>query len=186
MSTTILGITGPMGCGKSTIREMITGCIPTVQLSFADTLKRMVSLMLAEMGHDSSHPYTQDGKATTIPELGCTVREMLQTIGTQWGRQCVHPDLWVIIAMHRAQSYGADRGTVVFDDVRFENEAAGIRNAGGHIIHVVDRGGVADAHESEQGISLTADDYVIENGGTLDETRAQVESLIRRVMVRVT
>ena len=66
-----------------------------------------------------------------------TARRLLQTIGTEWGRGCVHPDLWTCIAMcdvGLALREGAD--IIVFDDVRFEEEAQAIRDSGGVVVHV--------------------------------------------------
>lgn len=74
-----------------------------------------------------------------------TPRLALQTLGTEFGR-AQDPDLWVKLAVR-------DDGTnKVLVDVRFKNEMAGIREAGGYLIRVKrgsGLGGVSAAHQSE-------------------------------------
>jgi hypothetical protein len=88
-------------------------------------------------------------------------------LGTEWGRDLIHPDIWVIAARAQIERYGdAD---IVFDDVRFENEASMIRELGGLIIHV-DRLGNDDndRHRSEDGIYDQTADRFIDNDGDLE------------------
>jgi hypothetical protein len=69
----------------------------------------------------------------------------------------------------------------VLPDVRFSNEIAGIRRAGGKVIRVIREGagltGVAGLHASEAeqaSIPDSALDAVLDNNGTLEELRAKV------------
>jgi CRP/FNR family transcriptional regulator len=57
----------------------------------------------------------------------------MQTLGTEWGRQCMDADIWVRAWAARA----ALLTSAVADDVRFQNEADMIRNLGGVIIRVM-------------------------------------------------
>ncbi len=53
---------------------------------------------------------------------------------------------------------------LVFDDVRFENEAALIRSLVGLVIHINREGlGFNDGHPSESGIQIHTDDVLINN-----------------------
>ena len=94
---------------------------------------------------------------------GRTPREAMQSLGTDWGRQLIDPELWLRAARHRAV-LALDAGErVAFDDVRFDNEAEMIRRLGGVVIHV-ERPGmpcIAPAHASEAGISPALVDATI-------------------------
>jgi len=73
-------------------------------------------------------------KDEIIPWLGVTGRHLMQTAGTEWGRNLVHPDFWVRLAQRRIQTQPDKR--IVFDDVRFDNEARMICGLGGVIIGI--------------------------------------------------
>jgi hypothetical protein len=80
---------------------------------------------------------------------GQTPRWAMQSLGTEWGRNLIGPDLWI-----RAWQAAVDRvqagQPVVADDVRFPNEVEAIRKRGGLVIRVVRPGvGVRVEHESE-------------------------------------
>lgn len=68
-----------------------------------------------------------------IQELGGkTSRELQISIGTAWGRRCVHPDLWTGTWIRQAHG----EGRVMNDSVRFSNEEAAIRDLGGITIMI--------------------------------------------------
>lgn len=162
----IVGFTGKKQSGKTTAADHLVAN-GYRRMSFATTLKSMVALMLSDCGIPVDQIiYYQETKEAVIPAIGVSYRSLCQTLGTEWGREHVHHDLWVNIARHRinvlhdtARSLG-----VVFDDVRFDNEARMIRDMGGMIIHMR-RGefGRGDLHRSEAGVRVEAGDAVIQN-----------------------
>jgi hypothetical protein len=46
----------------------------------------------------------------------------MRTLGTEWGRQCVHPDVWGTIADKHISRTLSEGRNVVVDDLRFPNE----------------------------------------------------------------
>jgi hypothetical protein len=133
-----------------------------------------------------------------MPNL--TPRWVLQYWGTEVCRRAFHDDIW-IAALEARLSRRSDN--TVISDVRFPNEIASIRNAGGKIIWVK-RGelpgwyGVALAanhhHQpnasseilAEKGIHVsetawvgTQFDYEIENNGTVEELYNTVKNLVQ-------
>ena len=89
-----------------------------------------------------------------------TVRSMLQSLGTAWGRESVYPNIWVDAAYRMIHPY-IGKKTIIFDDVRFPNEAWAIRRWGvtnqilTKIIHVSRKGfepDENDLHVSEAGL----------------------------------
>lgn len=160
------------GSGKtavaSVLREQGYGIVP-----FAGTLKSMVVPMLVNLGYEQEQAWEMvlQDKAAMVPEIGVTVRHMLQTLGTEYGRQCLHPDVW--LTCWKKQVEGLEKA--VADDVRFRNEAQLIRQLGGKI-WLVQRQGVQAAtdHASEGGLDGFMFDDVIYNGGTLNDLRSSV------------
>lgn len=162
----IIGITGKAGSGKDTVADFLCVERGYSKYSWAAPIKAA----LAAMGFPE--PTDRDLKEAVIPGLGVSWRHLAQTLGTEWGRKQVHPDLWVMLAAHRMTE------RTVVADVRFENEAAMIREKGGFILHLVGRqadlGGHA-GHESESGVQYArGSDAVIDNSYPFDITKTQV------------
>lgn len=166
--TRLIGIAGRAGSGKNTVAAMIPGAA-VVQL--ADPLYAALSVML---GIPEPILRLRAFKEREIPGLGKTPRQLLQTLGTEWGRDLIRNDVWVAMLERRlAQFQAAGVEAVVVADVRFENEADWVRQRGGEVWHVY-RATDADEHVSERGIKVRDGDRVIDNSGTLDELRLAV------------
>jgi energy-coupling factor transporter ATP-binding protein EcfA2 len=160
---TIIGIAGPAGAGKSTLAKAISALCPSTRESFASPMKKMIGAMLECCDEPIGFLDTQQGKATELPWMSdtrrITPRYLLQTLGTEWGRNLIDPDIWVRISM-RSVDYCPF--TVIFDDVRFDNEADAIRKRGGLIVHLPPRSQPmeASAHSSEAGVQQVLGDFV--------------------------
>ena len=168
----LIGLYSPApGCGKSTVADLL---IERERVSFAAPLKWAVSYMLSELNL-SGFNYVYTDKEAIIPELGVSARHMMQTLGTEWGRACIHPDFWVMIARAEAQRILADGRSVVIDDVRFPNEATMIRELGGELWRI-ERPGIAydGDHSSEGGLEDITPDRVIVNDGTIAQLKEKI------------
>lgn len=155
----IIGITGPAMSGKTTAANILKPLLPSFSIySFATPMKYMLIGGLG-LTHDQVF---DDQKTVVDPRYDKTPREILQTLGTEWGRQMVHPDIWV-----NALDSMID-GNGIIDDVRFENEAEYVRKHG-RLIHIKGRNMMKDDHVSEAGVKQIARDIVIWNDGTLDD-----------------
>jgi len=168
----LIGLCSPApGCGKTTAANLL---IEHERVSFAAPLKRAVWRLLDDLGLKGFR-YVYSDKEAIIPELGVSARHMMQTLGTEWGRACIHPDFWVMIARVEAQRIMADGRSVVIDDVRFPNEAAMIRDLGGELWRI-DRPGVAYSgdHSSEGALEDVTPDRVIVNDGTIDQLKERI------------
>ena len=174
----LIGITGAARSGKDTAAEFL---IPRgfERIAFADPIKQMT---LAGLGIDPDD-YDDESKEDEIDWLGVSPRRVWQTLGNEWGRTFVGPDVWVKVAWRRmAEARQANPGLrgIVFTDVRFDNEAQAIRNSGGKVIKIVrpDARAVAP-HVSERGLSANLIDDVIVNDGTLAQLR---EAVLKEVL----
>lgn len=67
---------------------------------------------------------------------GHTIRDAVDTLGTRWGRECMHPNVWVNVAMSRAWKLQDAGRIVILENVRFPNEFETIRSQGGTIIAI--------------------------------------------------
>ena len=159
----IIGITGFARSGKDTCADFILQHQQGYPYGFADPIKQM----LIPLGIDMTDPFWVENKEANIPRLGRSVRYLLQTLGTEWGRELVHPDLWVLLAKSILEQHGPG---MVVSDVRFENEAEFIRAAGGKIL-LVQRPvrDVVRPHLSEKGVAILPGDFVVSNDGTIEQ-----------------
>ncbi len=181
----LIGICGPAGAGKSTMAEHLFERHGFTRLSFADPLKTMILVMLYETGVDypgeAGRLIYGDLKATPHEKLnGHSARHAMQTLGTEWGRDCMGEDFWANIAKRKIDRLPDDIN-IVLDDVRYENEAAMIRSLGGKIVKVHGRGGIGTEHRSEKGVQH---DMAYENTGTVKELEGWTDYVLPLVKPR--
>ncbi len=171
----IIGLTGPAGCGKTTVAGMIEGAA-VIQL--ADPLYAALALML---GVDEAILRHRAAKEKPLPGLDRSPRQLLQTLGTDWGRAFVGSDVWLRQAGRRIDAlHAAGAATVIVADVRFENEAEWIRHRGGQVWRVEREPATAAApHASEAGIPYGLIDRTIDNTGSAEETRLRVAEALK-------
>jgi hypothetical protein len=181
----ILGLHGVKRSGKDTaasfIKEALADDYTITTLSFAEPMRRMLKSMICgctTISEEMFDAIAQDDRKETFkfPVIGRTYRELMQTLGTEWGRDLVKATLWTDLAESTLQKA---EGCVVVTDVRFENEASMIRSNGGHIIHISRFGFQGDTHRSELGIAVNQNDLFLRNDGTLDGLRHRTSVLVR-------
>lgn len=85
---------------------------------------------------------------------GRSARHAMQTLGTEWGCETMHANLWLRTWQEQAVRACTDHpySLIVVDDVRFENEAAYLRELGAVVVRLF-RGsiGYEGSHASEAG-----------------------------------
>lgn len=130
----IIGLTGKAGVGKTTLAQyMVTHTAAHLE-SFSTPLKKA----LAEMtGLPLSIFYDAQEKEQLVDWIGKTPRQMMQLFGTQFVRNMIHLDFW-ILRMKQTLMAPLPAGCLftVIDDIRFDNEADLIRDMGGVVIHL--------------------------------------------------
>ena len=173
----IIGITGPAQCGKDTAADYIIDKRPAYRkTSFADPIKEMLSTGL---GLTSEQLYG-GLKDSMDNRYGCTPRHMLQTLGTEWGRELIDSNVWV----NAMESYLADiGGTFIIPDVRFENEAELVRKHG-RLIHIRGRDNNIEAgadHVSESGVNCGSTDIIIHNDDLIDSFYDYIGEALTRI-----
>lgn len=160
----LIGIAAKAQSGKSTVAGMLQRCGAYTELSFASPIREFVAGLLG-----CTVPELEPIKEDVIPWCGKSPRQLMQTLGTEWGRKMISESFWIDQAMQRVQREWANGKMVVISDVRFDNEAEAIRKAGGCILHLSRPNGARTVaqHLSEAGVERRPGDYTIVNDGSL-------------------
>lgn len=170
----LIGIMGLARVGKDTATAHLCDTYGMESYAFADPIKSMLTGVFGDLFRDGD-------REAPIDWLGKSPRQLMQTLGTEWGREIVHPDLWVLVAdqmWKKYQEIGWGAG-VVLSDVRFRNEAEWVLAQGGLLISL-SRDGVAAVatHVSEQNIPFDLANVSLENNGTVGELAAAVTATV--------
>jgi hypothetical protein len=162
----LIGIAGRAGSGKDTAGAHLVERYGFQQYAFADPIRAMLGALGAFPADDLIN---RDTKEVVIDWLGKSPRQMAQTLGTEWGRELVHPQLWILMAQRRLDAAKAAGHDLVITDVRFENEVEWIQAQGGQVIFLKRPGVEAvSAHASEQFDPADFADWFIRNDNTID------------------
>lgn len=149
-SSSLIALTGRKGAGKDTVASVLFER-GYVNVKFAGGLKTMLRSLLEYRGASEDlieRMIEGDLKEVPTPYLnGRTPRHAMQTLGNEWGRECIDPELWVDTTMDCA----ALHPRVAITDMRYPNEADAVKKRGGRRYRVSPNGEdvSTDAHESE-------------------------------------
>jgi len=204
----IIGICGFIGSGKDTAANYLVGWHGFRRDSFAGALKDAVAQVFgwdrellegltpeARVWREQVDPWWAN--RLNMPTL--TPRWVLQYWGTEVCRTGFHDDIWIAALENRLRQR---TGHTVISDVRFPNEVASIRSAGGHIVWIK-RGtdpewcttliemrerstlGICtdymrqfNVHASEWAWVGTRFDAVVDNNGSVEQLYASLKNLV--------
>ena len=168
----IIGLTGPAGSGKDTVRQMLEQNHQCTGLAFADPIRAMLVPLLDLCGVGAEWMTQRELKELPIPGLGQSYRVLAQRLGTEWGRS-IDPNFWVKVAAASISEVMNIKGpdtVFVISDVCFDNEAQWVKDHGGVIWHIHRPAAQAvAAHQSENGIRPELVDLNILNNNTLSD-----------------
>ena len=180
----LIGLCGAAGCGKTTLANQMTEDGYELY-GFADPIKDMLKVF----GIDRADWDDREFKEAPLEWIGVSPRYLAQTLGTEWGRHCINPNIWVALAgiqWQRCQILGM--GDFLVTDVRFENEAQWIHDEGGFILQIV-RKTIEHAvdnpsHPSEAGLSAKFVDAIVYNDSSIEHLRVNAWSAINSELDR--
>lgn len=169
----VIGIAGVARSGKTTVARIATERYGFTNYAFAEPVKRA---LIAMFQCDPDLFEDQRKKSTAMcnmvenlhsPLWGATPRRLMQTLGTDWGRDIISKELWIALA-DKARLNCV--GPLLVTDVRFENEANWVRQHG-RLVHVTRHEESNDHHPSENGVKLRGGlgDVLLVNDGTLED-----------------
>jgi hypothetical protein len=106
-----------------------------------------------------------------------TPRKILQLLGTEGGRDVIHPNIWVNSTLGDLK----DTDRIIITDARFPNEVIGIKRKKGIVVKIVRPSLISTStHPSETSLNNYTDwDYVIVNDGTMEMLEQKVEQMLR-------
>jgi hypothetical protein len=168
----IIGMAAPKFGGKDTAADYLIKCMPwRKKVSFADPIKTML-----QIGLDLSEAQLWgDLKEEVDPRYGVTPRYLMQTLGTEWGRDMVKNDLWV----QAAKTLYAGENIIIADvrNVPGNVEAQYVRD-NGVLIHLIGRTQYSNEHISETEIPRESGDIVVRNTGSLEDLYKELTPIV--------
>jgi hypothetical protein len=205
----IIGVSGFSGSGKDTVADTICKDPSFIKLAFADGIKRILQEVF-DFTYDQlwgpSATRNKPDERYPRKDSFLTPRHALQSLGTEWGRDC-YENVWVDLAIRMAKRldgssifrYSPTEGMipasdfalptkgVLITDCRFRNELEGIRAAGGKIVRVLRKGldtpPYGHSSETEQaGIPDSFFDHVFHNDGSLEDLPLKCTVMLKELV----
>lgn len=185
----LIGLYSPApGSGKSTIATILQNEFGYAIVPLATPIKTMARCFLEELGLSPSRSiaYTYREKESVIPEVGVSARHIMQTLGTEWGRQCIHPEVWLRAWEAQYRQHPPD-ALIVVDDIRFRNEAKFLERLGATLWGVCRPGTERESTHSSEGDldTYTGFDARIVNKGSIDDLKAVLQHHLQASQVGV-
>jgi hypothetical protein len=209
MSYTIC-LVGKAGSGKdSAVADYIVSK-GYIKIALADAVKRLAmqiyGFSVDQLWGPSQLRNTPDIRFPRPDGSYLTPREALQKLGTD-GVKNAYPDYWIqqvrkdiaALMLDEYTRYDPTRGTYrgrkkkfpkgfIIPDVRFADEYWAFKAADAKVLNVVGRATSLTDSELSSHVSETAQnhflqewiDYAIDNSGTIEETRKQVDEIIAK------
>lgn len=173
----VIGLVGYAQVGKDTLAAQLVENEGFERLAFADTLREclyaldpLIPVIGKSTGQVVAYSrlsnvvdrYGWDIAKTQMPE----VRELLQRLGTEVGREILGNDIWVDTTLAKVRP----GGKYVITDVRFPNEFAAIEKLGGTTLRILRPGkGPVNGHWSETALDGYKTDALVWNTGSPDD-----------------
>lgn len=139
----LLGVTGLARSGKDHASDYLAKQMQLHKYAFAEPLKTMLKSVFGDHFHEGD-------RSDICPETCKSYRVMMQTLGTEWGRELMNPQVWVNLVARRWKEvergeHLVQHGTLasymaegmILSDVRFDSEAEWIQLNGGVILEIV-------------------------------------------------
>ncbi len=137
MKCSILGLVGPSGSGKTSLARGLTQDHGFVNFHMGQPLKDMLRALGLSEEDVAGAP---EQRARPLPLLdGKSARYALSTLGTEWGRKMITPDLWANSLKARIEKHlvASEAPTpIVVDDLRFPNDWGVVQQFGGLILTI--------------------------------------------------
>jgi hypothetical protein len=174
----LIGISGKARSGKDSLEKAMRKLDGKQRrMLFAEPIKQMLLVMTAgnlplEPGGGSD----DYDKNALVPGFDKTLRFMMQTLGTDWGRNTIDPEIWIKVADKYLYGSCCQPDRVVYTDVRFDNEAQFIRDHNGIIVEI----SRYDRDCSEHGINPGLVDMFLLNNGPISDLDIMAKNILNK------
>lgn len=167
--------------------------------SFAGNIKKVAAIVLgctvqdlenrefkeAELGAEWGYP-SNGITAYDYPDREfLTPRILMQLIGTECGRNTIHPNIWINSLLSQYRRKEGKYPSWIITDMRFKNDDAKIKSLGGIRIRIErqlnQKGDAIHEHSSETELDDVTDfDEIIVNDGDIEELRNTVKNILNQ------
>lgn len=193
--TTVIGLGGALRSGKDTAADYLVAEYGYVKLGMSDqlalalyTLNPIILLRTAEeqalVGRGQRlHMRYQEivdavgyVKAKELPE----VRALLQRLGTDVGRNLIHPNVWADITRRAITEQQRQGHNVVLTGVRYPNELDMLHRLYAATVYIDrqdEHSAAARGHSSETSLKPSDFQQVIHNVGTIEQLHRMIEDV---------
>lgn len=185
----IVGLAGYAKAGKDTFAGILVENRGFIKLSFAEVLRDCMVALNPIVGSEVKYVETSEHStrrratveefryADVIADIGYNqakedypeIRDLLQRMGTEVGRNLLGANVWVEAAMRNI----SPNRDYVCTDMRFPNEYVSIVQSGGITVRIKRPGfGPVNNHPSETAIDDEPYDFTFTNDGTVGQFEA--------------
>src|SRR5678809_1433962 len=177
----LIGLTGQLQAGKDTVADILVKDYGFEKRGFSDALYQSVC-ELFDIDLETALRFKTDGTKVVIADSQFpmvskgvfTWREFLQRYGTESHRNVFGKDFWVEYLLKDLDL----TKNIVIRDVRFVNEAFGIKMLNGDIWKINREGYEGDSHESEAALAAEYIRFNIYNDGTIADLEQTIDHLL--------
>jgi hypothetical protein len=173
----IIGLSGYAQVGKDTVASYLVDRYGFTRVAFADPIRDAIyrlnpKITFADMPNVPLATLVDKFGWDTVKVESEDVRQLLQRMGTEVGREMFGDDVWVEQAMKKA----SEHKNVVFTDVRYPNEMNAIASKPGMVWRIhKDNVSAVNRHASESALDDHEFQYVIFNNGTKEDLYESVD-----------
>jgi len=189
----IIGFAGPQDSGKDTAADALVDALGWVKINPGDGIAAVVRELLRSAGLTEPRlrhlVNTRDGRSEPIGGAfgEKTARDLMRSLGDDWGRAMVQPALYADIMETRIASLLLDKHApgVAVTGIRKPNEVHAIKRMGGEVWRIHRPGFEATGvHTSETGFDQLPVDLVLENDGDAARLQALTLDVARQRIMR--
>ena len=198
----LIGVYGRARSGKDTAADYLCAKLQLRKYAFAEPLKQMLKSAFGDHFHEGD-------RERICKEAGISYRQLMQLLGTEWGRNQVNPNLWINLVAKRwewikeGSPEATEVGTVshlrigdtlvtqgmILSDVRFDSEAEWIKSQGGTIIEItrpaLEEPVGIEGHISEAGINPAYTDITVINDQDVPHLYATLDAAVENYLSRI-
>lgn len=186
MKLRLIGLHGPAGCGKDTVAQILCVNHGFRRISLAGPLKLGLEVMLDIPSNFLTDRHLKEKSLKEICGIDKTPRQLMQTLGTEWGRRMVDPNLWLDIAQKiinniNKQAEARNINGIVISDIRLGGEAQWLRSQGGEIWSISRDNNpcaIESEHESEIQLAPGFLDKQLANNGSIEQLAAVIDIIM--------
>lgn len=131
----LIGLVGLSGSGKDTAAQALIDTLGFHRVAYADPIRAGLKAMFRSIVPNSHIWWTTTHK-DTLAVCGKTPRQLLRTLGTEWGRVHVGPGIWALIAETTVRAKLTAGDSVVVTDIRTPIDGLMIIRNGGTLVHI--------------------------------------------------